>query len=82
MTRTGLGTLLAVVAFGMTTAMAQRHVQTLNDGWRFLAGDVDNGEKTWFQGDGQGLVQVAHDACRLAKGTSPVVGLWWHHVCR
>ncbi len=61
MTRTGLGTLLAVVAFGMTTAMAQRHVQTLNDGWRFLAGDVDNGEKTGLNDSGWREVIVPHD---------------------
>ena len=74
MTRTGLGTLLAVVAFGMTTAMAQRHVQTLNDGWRFLAGDVDNGEKTGLNDSGWREVIVPHDFQIEQPWVAPAAG--------
>ena len=74
MTRTGLGTLLAVVAFGMTTAMAQHHVQTLNDGWRFLAGDVDNGEKTGLNDSGWREVIVPHDFQIEQPWVAPAAG--------
>ena len=61
MKKTGFWTLLAVALMGANVAMAQRSVQILNDGWRFQAGDVVNGETTGLDDKGWREVNVPHD---------------------
>ena len=54
-------TLLAVALMSAGSAMAQRSVETLNFGWRFHEGNVENGEKTDLNDEAWRRVNVPHD---------------------
>ena len=53
--------LLAVAALGVTTAVAQRNETMLNFGWRFQAGNVENGAETGLNDKEWREVSVPHD---------------------
>ena len=61
MKRTRIMTLLAVALMSAGSAMAQRSVETLNFGWRFHEGNVENGEKTDLNDEAWRRVNVPHD---------------------
>ena len=61
MKRNRLWALLAVAALGVTTAVAQRNETMLNFGWRFQAGNVENGAETGLNDKEWREVSVPHD---------------------
>ena len=61
MKRMRFGTLLVVAMMGIGTAVAQRSVMSLNDGWRFLAGNVENGAAIEMDDSEWRQVNVPHD---------------------
>ena len=50
-----------MTAMCVTSAMAQRSVETLNDGWRFQAGNVENGAAVDLNDSQWRVVNVPHD---------------------
>ena len=61
MKRMRLWTLMAVTLMGVASVSAQRSVETLNFGWRFQAGDIENGEAVGLNDEGWRVVNVPHD---------------------
>ena len=56
-----LKTFLALVMIGVGSTMAQRSVESLNFGWRFQAGDVENGAAVGLNDESWRVVNVPHD---------------------
>ena len=74
MKRNILLTLLALGMMGVGSAMAQRSVELLNFGWRFQAGDVENGAAVGLNDEKWRKVNVPHDFQIEQPWVAPAVG--------
>jgi beta-galactosidase len=74
MKRNLLLTLLALGMMGVGSAMAQRSVELLNFGWRFQAGDVENGAAVGLNDEKWRKVNVPYDFQIEQPWVAPAVG--------